>query len=404
MNKKIIFLIFLIILSFFILNISTVSAQEKVDKKEVWQVRLFIFHSKTCLHCKAELAFLDSIKNNYPSLKIYEFEVSSNFKNQNLFRKVIDKYKDSLDGSVPVTLVDNNPIVGFKEAEIKNKINYCLDNQCNNDFMNDLMNLEPTKKVKIAASQPITGNSSNQEGHEDHKKVSIFGKEICLDDQSSTCALGVVLGLADGINPCMFSVLLFLLTYLLAIGSKKKALKAGVAFTVTTFVVYFLFMLGIIKIIKVLEIAQQIRYIIIFLSFVIGLIMIKDFFFYGKWFSLEISSKVKPMLEALTKKGTIFSAIVLAALSSLVELPCTSGLPLAYVSVLSSKDLPPFGYLLLYNFFFVLPLLFIIFGVTLAWTKIEKIENWRQKSKKYMRLVSGVLLLAIGFGLLFNII
>jgi cytochrome c biogenesis protein CcdA len=185
----------------------------------------------------------------------------------------------------------------------------------------------------------------------------------------------------------------------MSIGSTKKAIKAGTAFAITTFFVYFLFMLGIIHIIDVLEIAQQARYAIIIFALVAGLLMIKDFFFYGKWFSLEIPSSCKPKLESLIKKGTIPSVVLLALLASLVELPCTSGLPLAYVSILSAKDVSPAFYLFLYNLFFILPLVLIVAGVALAWSKIEDVERWRERTKKYMRLVAGVILVFLAIAL-----
>jgi cytochrome c biogenesis protein CcdA len=193
----------------------------------------------------------------------------------------------------------------------------------------------------------------------------------------------------------MFSVLIFLLTYLLAIGSRKKALKAGLIFTATTFVVYFLLMFGIIKVIDVLAIEKYARGVIVVIALVAGLIMVKDFFFYGKWISLEISARFKPTIERLIKRGTIPSAILLALLSSIVELPCTSVLPLAYAGVLTSRDLSVFWPLILYNIFFVLPLLVIIVAVTFAWAKVENFEQMRVKYRKFMRLGAGLLLLLL---------
>lgn len=392
--KRIIFFVIL----FVILTMSgkALAQQDVADNGN--PERLFLFYSNSCPHCKHEKEHLLEVKKKYPNLEIVEMEVSGDFKNQNIFDKVLEKYE--LMGGVPLSFLDDEPIEGFNQKKLDDKIEECSKKTCNNIFINDLLGLGNVGNVNIPDSQEIISKQEIQK--EDEKTVTVFGKEICLNTETSTCFLGVVLGLADGINPCMFSVLLFLLTYLMAIGSRKKAIKAGIAFSITTFIVYFIFMLGLIKIIDVLKIAQQIRYVIIFLSFILGIIMIKDFFFYGKGISLEIPAKFKPKLEALTQKGTIISAIVLALLASIVELPCTSGLPLAYISVITSKGLIPYGYLFLYNLFFVIPLMAIIIGVAFTWTKVENVENFRQKTKKYMRLISGILLIVIGFGLLFN--
>ena len=74
----------------------------------------------------------------------------------------------------------------------------------------------------------------------------ISTKEICevdggacgsfLDDflykkEKITLPLIVVAGLVDGINPCAFAVLIFLLTFLLSISNRKKRmLKAGIVY------------------------------------------------------------------------------------------------------------------------------------------------------------------------------
>jgi cytochrome c biogenesis protein CcdA/glutaredoxin len=356
-------------------------------------VRIFFFHTDSCPHCKDEEKFLEELEKKYSNIEIHGFEVSSDFKNQNLFEQVVTKF--NLSGGVPVTIIDDQPIVGFDSAKglgkkIEEKVVQCSDTPCNS-YLNEVLGLS-----EIEGAEENKEEIKTEEG-----QITMFGKEYNL--RSGPVYLwGIVLGLADGINPCMFSVLLFLITYLLAIGSRKKMMKAGIAFVITTFIVYFLFMYGIIQIIDVLKIASFARWIIIGFSFIVGLIMIKDFFFYQRWISLEISPKFKPYLEKLVKKGTVFSAILLAIVASLVELPCTSGIPLAYVSILTTRDVSIPIHLFVYNLFFILPLLIIILGVAFTWTKAEKVEAWREKSKKYMRLVAGILLLFLSFALLFN--
>ncbi|MDD5481997.1 MAG: cytochrome c biogenesis protein CcdA, partial [Candidatus Shapirobacteria bacterium] len=257
----------------------------------------------------------------------------------------------------------------------------------------------PVEEFKQTLTQMPKVNTFTPQTKEDFT-VDFFGRSINLYSGSPLYILGVILGLVDGINPCMFSVLLFLLTYLLAVGSRKKALKVGLAFTLGVFVIYFLFMVGMINLIGLIGFIQKIKTIVAILALAAGVIMVKDFFFYGKWFSLEIPSKAKPAVEKLIKKGTIPSALLLALLSSLVEIPCTSGIPLVYVTLLAQKGGAYLPYLIWYNIFFVLPLLAIIVLVSLAWTQADKIEKWRLDFRKYMRLVAGLILVFLGFALL----
>jgi len=396
-------------------------------------VRVYVFHSKTCPHCKEELKLLEEAQKQLPNLEVEEYEVSSGFRNQSLFSNVLDHY--SMDGYVPVTVVGEQGLQGYDDekgigGDILQLISQCsVSEQVCDSWLDESTGLaKPSTMEKVPVSsvglaelgidpngiqqiqvQASQSSQTIQSGPEfqspaGKKQVRVFGREFNLDNQYSTFLIGIFLGLADGINPCMFSVLLFLLTYLLAIGSKKRALRAGIAFAITTFVVYFSFMLGIIKIVDILGVAYWLRLAVIIFALVAGLIMVKDFFFYGKWVSLDIPARFRPRIQALIKKGTLPSAIVLALFSSIVELPCTSGLPLAYAAILSAREQSPFGYLAVYNLFFILPLVIIIFSVLFFAAKTEKMEEKRIEWRKYMRLVSGILLLLLAAALWLNII
>ncbi|MDA3815163.1 MAG: hypothetical protein PF549_02240 [Patescibacteria group bacterium] len=397
-----VFFCFLLVGIFLINN--SVLAEDKA-----YQVRLFFFGTPTCPHCQAEKEFLPTLEEKYPNLEVQYFDVSG-FKGRKIFTQVSEEY--NLSGGVPVTIIGDDRTVGFDNAKnigkkIENRVKECSLNACESK-LEPMLGLPSINKTSIDIEKlglEVEGevvNNNQDHVHNKDTKVSVFGKEICAEDLSSPCILGVVLGLADGINPCMFSVLFFVLSYLLAIGSQKRALKAGIAFVVTTFFVYFLFMYGIIQIVDLLGVAGIARIFISVIAFLIGLIMIKDFFFYGKFVSLEIPKSVKPTLEKLVKKGTIPSAIFLAILASIVELPCTSGLPLAYISVLAEKDVSYFWYIALYNLFFILPLIVIIALVVFFEKKTEELENWRKSSRKYMRLVGGLLLLLLSLALCQN--
>ncbi|MBQ7074493.1 hypothetical protein IJM86_05625 [bacterium] len=131
----------------------------------------------------------------------------------------------------------------------------------------------------------------------------------------------------------------------------------------------------------------------------LGLLEIKDFFRYGKGVSLVIPKRAKPTLEYITKKGTYMSAFILAVLSTFVELPCTIGIPLAYVGAVGA-EVNIFAALGIYNFFFILPLLVIIlgiyYGISAFKTKEGDLAINQVSNKKIMRLVAGIILLTLG--------
>lgn len=201
----------------------------------------------------------------------------------------------------------------------------------------------------------------------------------------------------DSINPCAFAVLIFLLGYLLAIGSPKLILKVGLVYISTVFVVYFLAGFGILKALTVFNVAGAIYKIAGVLLIFVGLLNIKDYFWYGKGFTLAIPESKKPLIQKYIRKASIPAAIILGVLVSAFELPCTGGVYLAVLGLLASHEtqLRAVPYLLLYNLIFVLPL-FIILGLVYFGYSAQKMEEWRGKNRKWLRLLLGVGALVLG--------
>jgi cytochrome c biogenesis protein CcdA len=210
--------------------------------------------------------------------------------------------------------------------------------------------------------------------------------------------LGMILGFLDGaFNPCALSVLFFLAAYLLAIGTRKKTLTLGLIYSLMVFLVYFLFMYGTLNIFFIVGYLEIIKIVVGIVVTAAGLIQIKDFFFYGKWLSLEIPKSAKPMIENLIKRATLPSVIFLGIFVSLVEIPCAGGFPLAFLAIISSKTgIENIFYLGVYNFFFVLPLIILTLVFCFGFVRIERAERARVKLRKYMRIISGIVLLAMG--------
>ncbi len=359
------------------------------EKPKESSVCIHYFVKDECVQCQSLAKFLEGVSKRYQiDFKIYN--ISESNENYQLYQKLQEFYGISFAG-FPIVFLGDSYLVGDQSIKenIEKVIVRCQKNGCP-------CPVEEIKQTLKQVPKPSTFTP------EEKKEVSItfFGKEIKISTQASLLFLGAILGLADGINPCMFSVLLFLLTYLLAIGSKKRAIKAGLVFAIGVFIVYFLFMFGMINLISLIGVIQKIKIVVAIFALIASLILIKDFFAYGKWFSLEIPESTKPWVEKLIKRGTIPSAILLALLSSLVELPCTAGIPLVYTTLLADKAGFYIPYLFWYNIFFVIPLLIIIASVAFVWAQVDKVEKWRLNFRKYMRLIAGLILLFLAVALL----
>jgi cytochrome c biogenesis protein CcdA len=129
----------------------------------------------------------------------------------------------------------------------------------------------------------------------------------------------------------------------------------------------------------------------------------KDFFAYGKWFSIEVPTRWRPMVKRLTSSVvSIPGAFLVGVLDSFFLLPCSSGPYVAILALLSKNTSFTSGiwYLLLYNLIFVLPLLAITFAVHFGFTTTARAERWRSASLGKLHLVAGILMFLLGAGML----
>lgn len=214
--------------------------------------------------------------------------------------------------------------------------------------------------------------------------------------------LTIILGAAaiDSINPCAIGVLLFLGSILLRVSSKKTILlNLGLTYILTVYIVYTLSGLGLIWFQVTLiryGFAETVGIIVGVLVIMLGLIEIKDFFWYGKGISLEISPQHKEKLTKMAEKISWLGVVSIGGFVAMVELPCTGGPYLAITAILAkSFDMKAFIYLLIYNIIFILPLLVILLLLYFG-TSTLKLKQWRQKNRRWMNLSSGLLMISLG--------
>lgn len=214
--------------------------------------------------------------------------------------------------------------------------------------------------------------------------------------------LALVLGAAliDSINPCAIGVILFLSTVLIRVaGDKRFMLRMGIIYVATVYVVYLLSGLGLIwfqhQIIS-RGYAEIVGLVVGSLIIGLGLIELKDVFWYGRGISLEIPERYKERLVRMTASVSVGGIVVIGAFVAMVELPCTGGPYLAITAILAkSFDLRALVYLVIYNVIFVLPLIVIVvliyYGASTA-----KMKLWREGARRWMNLATGILMVGLG--------
>jgi cytochrome c biogenesis protein CcdA len=206
--------------------------------------------------------------------------------------------------------------------------------------------------------------------------------------------------LVDSINPCAIAVLLILLTALLAQNNKKKVLKLGLVFTLSIFIAYFLLGIGLLGVVNLTGLAGPFHKVIGFLAVIIGLLNIKDFFKYGAGgFVMEIPRSWRPKLKSLLNSVTSVPAVfAIGFVVTLFELPCTGG-PYLFVLGLLSQNINWYQIipiLVFYNLVFILPLVIITFLIYFGYSTAEKADKWKDKNIKYLHLIAGVIMVALG--------
>jgi cytochrome c biogenesis protein CcdA len=207
--------------------------------------------------------------------------------------------------------------------------------------------------------------------------------------------------LADSINPCALAVLLILLEGLVLI--KRSVFKVGLSFVGGIYLAYLLIGLGLFSGFELIKDGQLFHQIIGGLAILVGILNIKDFFWYGKLFRMEIPTNWRPKMGSLIQRANQpVIAFLMGMVVSLFELPCTGGPYLFALGLLKgeSLQLTVLPYLLYYNFLFILPLLIVILTVYCSYVRIEKIDQLRKKNIKLLHLIGGIVILGLGIWLI----
>jgi len=221
-------------------------------------------------------------------------------------------------------------------------------------------------------------------------------------------ALTAVVGIADGFNPCAFWVLLVLLGLLGRVRSRGRVLLLGGAFVVVSGLVYFGFMSAWSSLFALAGGAGWVTILLGGALLVMGLVNLKDVFWWKQGPSFVIPDSAKPALyrrmravaNAAGWPAALGGVLVLAALANLVELGCTVGLPAMYTRVLAlHAELAPWqrvSWIALYNVFYVVPLALVV----VAWALTLHRFALSEKGARVLKGLSGLLLVVSGGALL----
>jgi len=204
----------------------------------------------------------------------------------------------------------------------------------------------------------------------------------------------------DSINPCAIGVLVLMISVIM--GQKHsvaKMLFLGGLYIFAIFLTYLLAGFGLLYFLaKVpLFITEYLSIFVGLLIIIFGFFEIKDYFWYGKGFSLGIPPMFMDRIHKLSKNVTVPGVFLMGMFVAGVELPCTGAPYLAIITILSLNfDFTALMLLILYNIIFVAPLIIILLLVA-GGLKLNKVSGWRHESRGLMRLGIGLLMVALGW-------
>jgi len=228
--------------------------------------------------------------------------------------------------------------------------------------------------------------------------TSMTGYAIMDGISLPTMPVVITTALVDSINPCAIGVLILLIATLVSLSKdKKKMLLVGSIYIIAVYITYLLAGLGLLLFLQRFNLAEPIGIFVGGLVIILGLLEIKEFWWYGQGISLQISPKHIKKIEKMVRHVSAPGAILLGIFVAAVELPCTGGPYLAITTLLAriGFNYTVLSYLLLYNFIFVLPLIIILLLVYFG-MKTKDIKKWKQNKRKWMRLFIGIVMLILG--------
>jgi glutaredoxin len=382
-------------------NIERITSENK--RKDV---DIFLFWGEGCPHCKEEKAFLNKLRQTYPSIKIHDFEVWYNEENAKKLESFAKAYGIKATG-VPVTFIGENSFIGFSEntmKELQETIQKCIYSECINplDFTISKTNQSPSLNI----------NKITPDSLECRKKSNIvfipwLGK---IDaHETSLPILTIIIAGLDSFNPCAFFVLFSLLGLLLHARSRKKILLIGSTFVFFSGAIYFLFMSAWLNLFLIMGKVDVITYIAGVIALIISIINIKDYFKFKKGVSLTIPDGAKPKLfdkmRRLLKSSSIISILIgttiLAITANSYELLCTAGFPMVFTRILTLRNLTQmhyYSYLILYNLIYIIPLAIIVLIFTITLGK-RNLSEWQGR---VLKLVSGLMMLGLSLVLILD--
>ena len=210
--------------------------------------------------------------------------------------------------------------------------------------------------------------------------------------------LVAVSALLDSINPCAFSILILTIAFLFTLGKLRTGiLQIGSIYIVGVFTVYMLIGLGLLQTLHLFDTPHFMAKLGAGLLVVLGLVSVANALLPAFPVKLRIPQVAHQRMAVLMERASLPAAFALGGLVGLCEFPCTGGPYLMVIGLLYDQATYNAGlaYLLLYNVIFVVPLVIVLLLASDR-SLLARIDGWRKRNTRSMRLWGGNAMLALG--------
>ena len=218
-------------------------------------------------------------------------------------------------------------------------------------------------------------------------------------------------GVLDGLNPCAFATIIFMVNLLMVLGhSRKRIFEIGITYSLSVFITYLLLGLGLFQIWQSLAVYQvfsrAIYGIMASVLLVFAFLSIKDAIQYKKdkketEFSLGLPKgfrvKINQYLKkSFSEKKLLVAAILSGFVISLLEAGCTGQIYLPTIMYIArqSTSFRAFFFLILYNVFFIIPLFIVFLGVYYG-SQSKALVSFGRKNILFSKLALGSLFIVL---------
>lgn len=332
-------------------------------------IHLLWVHQTGCANCGLGYLALDLVRKDHPELVVAELNIYDDPGRAELLARRAGRDKIT----VPAVFVGEEALMGPEEVTLEG--------------------LEALVRRHAAGAPPVWADVGEAES-----------QAAAAERFHELGPLAVIAaGLVDGVNPCAFATLIFFISYLTVAGRRgRQVLATGGAFTLGVFLAYLAVGLGLYHALDALGGAlQQAGRVMLVLTvigcFVLAILSVRDYLRARagdlEGMTLTLPKGLHDRIHAVIRKGRrarayVFIAFVTGVVVSLLELACTGQIYLPTIIFMTSvPELrgEAIGSLLLYNVFFVVPLL-VVFVLVYFGTTSKQLTAWFRRRASAVKL------------------